>query len=263
MRVTVKLGGSILEDVDVRRSILEQVARMRRAGHEVVLVHGGGKSLSRRLKQLGMEPRFVDGLRVTDSETLTVALMVLTGEVNKTLVMGLGSYSARAVGICGADAVAVRCERLSVDPARDLGFVGRPVAVDREFFDLLLGSGIIPVVASIAVDERSQAFNVNADQMASACSWGTGSSALVFLTDVSGVLGPDGNVIPELDRAGVARLRAGGTLSGGMLPKTESCLWALDRGVASVRILRGSSPGILDRFVDGTLEEGTCIHGSN
>jgi len=236
---------------------------MRKDGHEVVLVHGGGKSLSRRLKQLGMEPRFVDGLRVTDSETLSVALMVLAGEVNKTLVMGLGSFSVIAVGICGADAAAVRCERLSADPARDLGFVGRPVAVNREFFDLLLGSGIIPVVASIAVGEGSHAFNVNADQMASACSWGTGSSALVFLTDVPGVLGPDGNVVPRLDRAGVARLRAGGSISGGMLPKTESCLWALDHGVDSVRILRGSSPGILDRFVEGNLGEGTCIYGSN
>ena len=265
MRFTAKLGGSILEDGAVRRSILAQIAKLKEAGHEAILVHGGGKSLSRRLSQLGLTARFVNGLRVTDAATLQVALMVLAGEINKSLVAELFSLKTRAIGICGVDGAAVRCERLSDLPGypEDLGFVGRPVELDRGLFDLLLTDGLVPVVASIAVGSDSQAYNINADQMASICAWGAGCSALVYLTDVPGVLGAGGEVLGRLRKTEMDGLRDRGVISGGMLPKTASCRDALEHGVPRVYIVPGTAPDILVKSIEGNLTEGTCIDGSD
>ncbi len=175
MRLTVKLGGSILEDDGIRGSILRQVARLCAGGSEVILVHGGGKRLSRRLAQLNLPSHFIDGLRVTDEATLRAALMVLAGEVNKSLVLELTRCGINAIGLCGADAQAVRCARASDLPGypSGLGYVGKPISANRRVFDLFLGAGLVPVVASIAVGEDFQAYNVNADQMAAVCAWGT------------------------------------------------------------------------------------------
>ena len=260
MRFTVKLGGSILEDREIRSGILGDVAALAAQGHEIILVHGGGKSLTRRLGQLGIESRFVDGLRVTDAATLDVAVMVLAGEVNKRLVAELESLGARALGLSGADAGALRCERLASAGGESLGQVGRPVAVDRTVFDVLLERGIIPVVASLGLGYDFGLYNVNADSAASACAWGTGSRAVVFLTDVGGVRGDDGNVLQQVRRADVERLRASGVISGGMLPKTLSCLEALEHSVSAAYILPGASRGVLGRFVAGNLTEGSLIH---
>jgi acetylglutamate kinase len=263
LKLTVKLGGSILEESAIRQSILAQVAGLRRQEHDVILVHGGGKSLNRRLSQLGLPSRFMEGLRVTDKETLAVAVMVLAGEVNKKLVSELGSIGVQALGLCGADAEAVRCISMSERPESEvgLGFVGRPTGINREFFDLILGARIIPVVASIALGPDAQLYNINADEMASICARGAQCEALVYLTDVEGVKGSDGAVLPRLGRKDVEVLRKTGALSGGMLPKTRSCIEALDGGVRSVYILPGSSPNILVKFISGNLTEGTCIHG--
>ncbi len=197
MRFTVKLGGSILEDADIRRALLAQVAELERDGHEVILVHGGGKSLNRRLGELQISSRFVDGLRVTDAETLAVAVMVLAGEVNKTLVAEMQALGSTAIGICGADGAAVRCRPLAGSPGYpdELGFVGQPISVNRSLFKLLLGGGLVPVVSSIAYGDDGQLYNVNADQMASVCAWGTGCESLVYLTDVPGVQDDAGEVI--------------------------------------------------------------------
>lgn len=262
MRFTVKLGGSILEDAPVRRALLAQVAELERDDHEVIVVHGGGKSLTRRLGELQIPSRFVEGLRVTDAQTLAVALMVLAGEVNKSLVAELQALGSSAIGICGADGAAVRCRPLAGSPGypADLGFVGQPVSVNRALFKLLLGGGLVPVVSSIAYGDDGQLFNVNADQMAAICAWGTGCEALVYLTDVAGVQDGAGEVIRALTPGQVALLRQEGALSGGMLPKTASCLEALDHGVGAVYILPGAAPAVLNSFVSGTLSEGTCIH---
>jgi acetylglutamate kinase len=259
LRCTVKLGGSVLEDAEIRRSILDQIAQLSSGGHEIILVHGGGKRLNRRLSQFGIVSRFVDGLRVTDEQTLEAALMVLAGEVNKRLVAELAELGISAVGICGADASAVRCRPLS--ESGELGFVGQPTGVQRPFFDLLLHAGLIPVVASIALGAGTQLYNVNADQMASVCAWGTGSSALVFLTDVAGVRDESGQVISRLGAEQIVGLRTCGTITGGMLPKTLSCVEAIEHNVESVYILPGASPGILRTVADGNVLEGTCIHG--
>jgi len=265
LRITVKLGGSILEDAEIRMRILTQVSTAASRGHEVILVHGGGKSLSRRLSQMQMTSQFIEGLRVTDSETLQVAVMVLAGEVNKRIVAELSALGTSAVGICGADGGAVRCVQLSSisgQPA-GIGFVGKPVDANRPFFDLLLGAGLLPVVSSIALGPDSRLYNVNADQMASACASGTASESLVYLTDVPGVRDARGSVLKTIGPNEIESMRSKGILSGGMLPKTSSCLEALGAGVASVHILPGAVPDILTRFLDGNIPEGTRIHGNN
>ena len=263
MRITIKLGGSILEEAAIRQRLLAQVSGMAARGHEIILVHGGGKSLNRRLAQMQMTSRFIDGLRVTDAETLEVAVMVLAGEVNKKIVAEMGRLGTKALGICGADAGAVRCARLSELPGNPdgIGFVGSPTEVDRSFFELVLGSGIVPVVSSIALGPDAQLYNVNADQMASACASGTGCDSLIYLTDVPGVRDEDGSVLRALGKSEILSLRARGILSGGMLPKTSSCLEAVEAGVASVYILPGASPDVLTNFEEG--REGTKIHGNS
>ena len=264
MRLTIKLGGSILEDAGMRLHLLRQVSTIAARGHEVILVHGGGKSLNRRLAQLRMTSEFRDGLRVTDAETLGVAVMVLSGEVNKKIVAEMNGLGTKALGICGADAASVRCVRLSDLPGypAGVGFVGKPVEVNEPFFDMVLKSGLVPVVSSIAIGPDSQLYNINADQMAAACAWGTRCLSLIYLTDVPGVRDEKDLVIANLGRSEIMRLRAQGILSGGMLPKTSSCLEALESGVGSVHILPGLSPDILTRFADGTVTEGTKIHGN-
>lgn len=251
-----------MEEEEIRCGLLAQVSAMAAAGHEVILVHGGGKSLNRRLSQLQMTSRFIDGLRVTDAETLGVAVMVLAGEVNKKVVAELSRLGAKALGICGADAAAVQCVRLSELPGNPdgIGFVGKPTGVNRAFFELVLGANIIPVVSSIALGEDSQLYNVNADQMASACASGTGCDALIYLTDVPGVRDKEGSVMRTLGKSEILDLRAQGILSGGMLPKTSSCLEAVEAGVDCVYILPGASPDILTNFEQG--REGTKIHGN-
>ncbi len=264
MRITIKLGGSILEDAAVRSHILEQIARIASQGHEILLVHGGGKCLNRRLAQMQMQSCFVEGLRVTDAETLQVAVMVLAGEVNKRLVAEMSLLGIQALGICGADAGSVRCVRLSDLPGnpQGIGFVGKPTEVNVSFFGMILTSGIIPVVSSIALGPDSQLYNVNADQMAAACASGTHCDFLIYLTDVPGIRDGDGNVVADLGAPEIARMRAEGILSGGMLPKTSSCLEALEAGVGSVHILPGAGRNVLTNFFDGTRTEGTKIHGN-
>jgi len=264
-RVALKLGGSILEDAPTMGRIVEQVAAVVARGTEVVIVHGGGKRLNRRLEDLGIESRFVAGLRVTDEATLSVALMVLAGEVNKNLVVALGGMKVRAIGICGADVSCVRCERLEVPAGRgeELGFVGQPTKVDRRFFEQMFEIGLTPVVASVALGTDRHLYNVNADQMASVCASGTGCEALIYLTDVAGVMDARGRVISSLDAKSIEKLRLEGVLTGGMLPKTASCLEALRNGVNSVYILPGKSPGALSKALEGGETEGTCIHGND
>ncbi len=265
MRITVKLGGSILEDAAVRLRLLSQLAAVAAQGHEIILVHGGGKSLNRRLSQLQMTSRFIEGLRITDAETLGVAVMVLAGEVNKRIVSELSNQGTGAIGICGADAGAVRCVPLSDLPGcpAGIGFVGKPSGVNKSFFDLIIGFGLVPVVSSIALGPDSQLYNINADQMAAACAWGTGCASLIYLTDVPGVRDESGSVIGRIGKTGILDLRSRGILSGGMLPKTSSCLEALEAGIGSIYVLPGASPDILLRFIGGTLREGTEIHGDN
>jgi acetylglutamate kinase len=264
LRITIKLGGSILEDAGMRMQLLTQICGVAAGGHEIILVHGGGKSLNRRLSQLQISSQFIDGLRVTDAETLGVAVMVLSGEVNKRIVVEMSRLGAKALGICGADAASVKCIPVSGLPGypSGIGFVGKPSEVNAPFFDMILKAGLTPVISSIALGPDFQLYNINADQMAAACASGTECTSLIYLTDVPGVRDEHGAVIDSLNKSDIAYLRARGILTGGMLPKTSSCIDALEAGVASVHILPGMSQDILTRFVEGTLTEGTKIHGN-
>jgi acetylglutamate kinase len=265
LRLTVKLGGSILEDGDIRMRLLAQVSKIAKQGHQIILVHGGGKSLNRRLSQMQMTSEFVQGLRRTDADTLQAAVMVLAGEVNKRIVAELSHVGTLAVGICGADAEAVQCIPVEGLPGYPpgIGFVGKPTEVNKSFFELMLHAGLTPVVSSIALGPDCQLYNINADQMASACASGVDCAALIYLTDVPGVRDENGLVLSRIGEAEILSMRSRGILSGGMLPKTSSCLEALAAGVESVHILPGSSPDVLTKFVNGTLREGTSIHGKN
>jgi acetylglutamate kinase len=265
LRITIKLGGSILETAGIRTHLLDQISGIAAQGYQVILVHGGGKSLNRRLSQMQMQSRFIEGLRVTDAETLQVAVMVLAGEVNKRIVAEMCHLGTGALGICGADACAVRCVRLADLPGNPdgIGFVGKPTEVNQPFFEMILGSGMVPVVSSIALGPDSQLYNVNADQMAAACASGTHCDSLIYLTDVPGVMDGNGTILNDIGKSEILSMRSQGILSGGMLPKTSSCLEAMEAGVSSVHILPGASPNILARFIDGSLTEGTKIHGDS
>lgn len=263
----VKYGGHAMGDPEAARDFAEDVVLMKAVGINPVVVHGGGPQIGAMLKRLGVESRFVDGLRVTDAETARIAEMVLAGSINKEIVGWIGQAGGRAVGISGKDAnlvTAVKVGRETPDTLQgierhvDLGFVGTPVGVDRRIIDTLSEAGIIPVIAPIAIGTDGHTYNINADTMAGAIAAALGAERLFMLTDVVGVLDKQKELVTDLDPAGVARLRADGTISGGMIPKLETCVHAVESGVGAAVILDGRVPHamLLEIFTDrgaGTL----------
>lgn len=247
----VKYGGHAMGDPEAARDFAEDVVLMKAVGINPVVVHGGGPQIGAMLKRLGVESRFVDGLRVTDAETARIAEMVLAGSINKEIVGWIGQAGGRAVGISGKDSnfvTAVKVGREMPDTLQgierhvDLGFVGTPVGVDRRIIDTLSEAGIIPVVAPIAIGTDGHTYNINADTMAGAIAAALGAERLFMLTDVVGVLDKDKELVTDLDPAGVALLRADGTISGGMIPKLETCVHAVESGVGAAVILDGRVP---------------------
>ena len=252
----VKYGGHAMGDPERQRDFAEDMVLLKAVGINPVVVHGGGPQIGQMLKRLGVESRFVDGLRVTDAETAKVAEMVLAGSINKEIVGWIGQAGGRAVGISGKDAGLVTAERVGgrreADRAQgierhvDLGFVGEPVAVDRRILDTLTAAGVIPVVAPIAIGADGQTYNINADTMAGAIAGALGASRFFLLTDVVGVLDKAGELLTDLDPARIAALTADGTISGGMIPKVETCVAAVEAGVDAAVIIDGRVPhGIL------------------
>lgn len=245
MRLLVKLGGTLLDAPALRAEVAGQIAAL--GGSQTVVVHGGGKQMTRFLAERGIESRFVNGLRVTSPEAMDAVLKVFTGSVNHELVAALIAAGARAVGISGIDACLAEAEQL--DPA--LGAVGRVVRANPELLETLVGAGFLPVVACVAGDRGGRMYNVNADQMAVACAAAFRASTLVFLTDVEGVLDAGGRVRPLLTAADAGELIASGVATGGMQAKLEAALSALRRGVGEVRILAGAAPHALARVLRG------------
>jgi acetylglutamate kinase len=247
----VKYGGHAMGDPELARDFAEDVVLLKAVGINPVVVHGGGPQIGAMLKRLGVESRFVDGLRVTDAETAQIAEMVLAGSINKEIVGWISAAGGRAVGIAGKDAGLVLAEKVKRSEADkrqgierhvDLGFVGEPVAVDRRILDTLSGAGIIPVVAPIAIGADGHTYNINADTMAGAIAAAMGASRFFLLTDVAGVLDKSGALMSDLDPVGIAALRADGTISGGMIPKVETCVAAVKAGVDAAVILDGRVP---------------------
>ena len=250
--VVVKVGGSTLPH---REAVLADLAELYSAGLEVVIAHGGGAALTDWLARVDKQPTFVNGLRVTDDETLELAVMVFAGAVNKQLVALLNAAGIPAVGISGVDGGLVRARR-QTDP--DIGLVGQAEQVDTTPLRALLDHGLIPVVACIVLGPDGQILNINADTLAGDLARAQRASRVVFLTDVPGVRGADGAVIPSLSAGETDRLIAEGVITGGMIPKVEACLRCLD-GVPEAVILDGSVSHVLRDHVLGSATAGTVF----
>ena len=258
MKIVIKIGGAALEDKSTLHKCAHAVVELARDGHRIAVVHGGGTALTRTLKLLGKESDFVDGLRITDAETRDVALMVLAGIVNKTLVAGIVAAGHPAVGLCGGDGMAFRARKKQTE-GYDLGFVGEISWAEPRWIEAIWSAGGIPVMSSVALGSDGEYYNINADQMASACAVACDADALIFLTDVAGVRDAEGLVIPWLNIREVAALVQHSVIGGGMLPKLEACSQAIKKGVGRVRILPAAKAEILPQFYFTKLECGTEV----
>jgi acetylglutamate kinase len=249
VKLLIKLGGTLLDSPESRARLAREIAGI---GHPVVVVHGGGKQMTRYLAERGIESRFVNGLRVTTPEVVDAVLKVFAGTVNTELVGAFRAAGARAAGLTGLDAGLVDAELLS----EDLGAVGKPVRSDARLLHLLTGEGYIPVVACVAGDANGVVYNVNADQMAVACASSFGAEKLIFLTDVDGVKDAAGNVLESLTAAEAANLIDTGVATGGMQAKLEAAVSALRAGIKEIVI----APGVFYKFFINS-DMGTRIIG--
>ncbi len=265
----IKYGGHAMGDAQAARDFADDVVLMKAVGINPIVVHGGGPQIGAMLKKLGVESSFVDGLRVTDAETARIAEMVLSGAINKEIVSWIAAAGGKAVGISGKDGgfvIAEKVERTTRDPESniesvvDLGFVGEPKTVDRTILDTISAAGMIPVVAPIGVGSDGHTYNINADTMAGAVAAALSADRLFLLTDVSGVLDKDGSLLTDLDPAKIIALRANGTITGGMIPKLETCITAVEAGVDAAVILDGRVPHAMLVEIFTKSGAGTLVH---
>ena len=240
----IKYGGSAMEDPDLAHLFAQDVVLMRLVGMNPVVVHGGGPQISDLMRRLGKEPKFVDGLRVTDAETVDIVRMALVGKVNREIVASVNQHGSYAVGLSGEDAGLI-----TVDQRDDkLGFVGDIRRIDPSILERLLREELIPVVATVGVDEAGQAYNVNADTVAGAIAESLRAEKLVYLTNVAGMYGDladEASLISRIDVDRLAALVDDGVLSEGMIPKARSCVDAIKSGVSRAHILDGRIPHAL------------------
>jgi acetylglutamate kinase len=246
--VVVKYGGHAMGEEAAARSFARDIVLLEQTAINPVVVHGGGPQIGDMLKRLGIRSEFAAGLRVTDAATIEIVEMVLAGSINKQIVGFINEAGGKAVGLCGKDGNMVKAKKLNravVDPGSriekivDLGFVGEPETVDTTVLDQILGRELIPVLAPVATAAGGGTYNVNADTFAGAIAGALKAKRLLLLTDVPGVLDKSKNLIKQLSMDDARRLIADGTISGGMIPKVETCLYALDAGVEAVVILDG------------------------
>jgi acetylglutamate kinase len=260
MRVVIKLGGSVLGEMTLRLKLVFQLSELRRGGHELVLVHGGGKQIAEMLKRLGIESRFHDGLRITDEQTRDVVQMVLAGKVGKDLVADLGRLNIPAASIAGGDGMSFLSHRLRPEDGTDLGYVGQIARTRPDLIDAMLAINVIPVVACLALGAHdSKYYNINGDQMAAAVAATCRAEELIFVTDVGGVRDASGHQMARLDRAAINQLLESGVASGGMRPKLRACLEALDEGVKRIVIVGAAEENALLQALDPSAEIGTLI----
>jgi acetylglutamate kinase len=252
--IVIKYGGHAMGDISLGRAFARDVALLKQSGIDPIVVHGGGPQIGAMLARMGIESKFEGGLRVTDQKTVEIVEMVLAGSINKEIVALINAEGEWAIGLCGKDGNMVFAEKArktikdpdsNIERVLDLGFVGEPVEVDRKLLDLLAHSEMIPVIAPVAPGRDGHTYNINADTFAGAIAGAVKASRLLFLTDVPGVLDRDKNLIKELSVAEAHRLIADGTISGGMIPKVETCIEAIRRGVEGVVILNGKTPHVV------------------
>ncbi len=268
----VKYGGHAMGDPELARDFAEDVVLLKAVGINPVVVHGGGPQIGRMLKKLGVESRFVDGLRVTDKATAEIAEMVLSGAINKELVGWIAGAGGKAIGISGKDGglvIARKVTRTTIDPdsqieqVLDLGFVGEPESVDIQIIETICTAGMIPVIAPIAPGADGETYNINADTMAGAVAAALGAARLFLLTDVAGVLDTQGNLLTDLTPADIAALRQDGAISGGMIPKLETCIHAVEAGCEAAVVLDGRVPHALLLEIFTSKGAGTLIRAGS
>jgi acetylglutamate kinase len=260
--IVVKYGGHAMGEEETALRFGRDIALLEQVGVSPVVVHGGGPQINAMLKRLDVKSTFVQGLRVTDAAMLDVVEMVLAGPVNKQVAEAITRAGAIAVGISGKDGGLIKARKVTrtvrdpgsnIEQVLDLGFVGEPSEVDTKVLRLLIGADIVPVVAPVGIGADGQTFNINADTVAGAIAGALGAERLLMLTDVRGVLDPNGVLIPEMSVAEVKAGIAAGWISGGMIPKVETCIYAIERGVKGAVILDGRVPHAVLRelFTDG------------
>jgi acetylglutamate kinase len=252
--VVIKYGGAAMENDALKASFARDVTLLRFIGVRPVIVHGGGPQIGQMLARLGKKTEFVDGVRVTDDETMEVVEMVLGGQINAEIVAMIGQAGGQAIGLTGKDAGGfLRVTKLLGPGGRDLGRVGNPQRVDVSLIRTLTKDGFIPVVAPVGVDAEGATHNVNADTAAGAIAEALQAEKLILLTDVTGVLDASQKLVQQMDAAGVRRSIADGTVKGGMIPKLECAIQALERGVTAAHIIDGRVPHalLLEIFTDG------------
>ena len=242
--IVVKYGGHAMGETGVSEHFAQDIVLMKQTGIGPVIVHGGGPQIGTMLGKLGIHSSFVDGLRVTDAASIEVVEMVLTGSINKQIVSGINAAGGRAVGISGKDGNLVIARKLQ-NTKTDLGFVGEPERVNPAVLDTIIKSDLIPVIAPIGVGPKGETYNINADTVAGAIASATTAERLILLTDVEGVLDREGKLIPHLTVSEAHALIADGTISGGMIPKIETAIEAVERGVRAAVILDGRIPHVL------------------
>jgi acetylglutamate kinase len=249
--VVVKYGGHAMGEDELARSFARDVVLMEQTAINPVVVHGGGPQIGEMLARLGIKSQFADGLRITDAATIEIVEMVLAGSINKQIVGFINEAGGKAIGLCGKDGnmvLARKASRSMIDPQSkmekiiDLGFVGEPETVDTTVLTQILGRDLIPVLAPLATSNGGGTYNVNADTFAGAIAGALKAKRLLLLTDVPGVLDKSENLIKQLSAREARRLIADGTISGGMIPKVETCIYALEAGVEGVVILDGKVP---------------------
>jgi len=247
MKVLIKLGGALLDSAESRARLAGEIASAVEQGVQAAVVHGGGKQMTRYLANLGIESRFVNGLRVTTPEVLDAVVKVLAGSVNQDLVAAFVACGAPAVGLSGMDALLTEAQPISAE----LGWVGKPVRSDARLLNSLIELKYIPVIACLAGDRQGRFFNVNADQMAASIAGALGADKLLFLTDVDGVRSENNTVYSTLNPEECRKLIHSGVATGGMRAKLQSALEALQTGTAEVVIAPGALPGVVGKLLAG------------
>jgi acetylglutamate kinase len=265
--LVVKYGGHAMGDATMGDSFARDVVLLKQVGINPIIVHGGGPQIAQMLQRLGIESTIVDGLRVTDAATMEVVEMVLAGTINKQIVSAINAEGGCAIGLCGKDGDLIQARKMVLTQVEggirtdiDLGFVGEPQRIAAGVLDAFKQSDIIPVIAPIGIGSRGETYNINADTVAGAVAAAVNATRLLLLTDVAGVLDADKRLISEITTSRARELIAEGVISGGMIPKVETCLQALDGGVEAAVILDGRVPHaiLLELFTD-TSGAGTLI----
>ena len=248
--IVVKYGGHAMGDPDLARAFARDIVLLKQSGMKPIVVHGGGPQIGAMLEKLGIKSEFKNGLRVTDRATVEVVEMVLAGSINKNIVSAINAEGGHAIGLCGKDGDLVTAERVTrtyrdpdsqIEKVLDLGLVGEPKHVNPAVLDMVAREDLIPVVAPVAPGVDGETYNINADTFAGAIAGALHAARLLFLTDVPGVLDREGQLLKQLTRAEALALIADGTISGGMIPKVETCFDALKRGVDAAVIVNGKA----------------------